>query len=451
MIPAYATPLSAGAFGLRLDTLIRLRWLAVSGQIAALVTVNLFLGYPLPISLCLSVVILSAGLNLVLRLKYPVARRLGDRGAGLLLAYDLLQLTALLYLTGGLKNPFCLLYLAPVMISATALTWTTTALLGVLAAVCAGLVGLWAQPLPWGGDTAPVLPDLYLAGIWVSLIVAIGFIGAHAWRVAEEARELAQALAATELVLAREQHLSAIDGLAAAAAHELGTPLSTIALVVKEMQRALPPDSPHAEDVTLLREQVQRCRDILQKLTSLRSGDAPFDRMPLRHLLEEVVEPHRNFGVTIAVDVEQHEGDPVIDRNPGLLYGLGNLVENAVDFATTRVDITAAWTPARLALTVWDDGPGFSPEVIARIGQPYVTSRARDRLDPDGESGLGLGFFIAKTLLERTGATLSFDNRMPPETGAVIQISWPRSALAIEGDDEATKRRGVESPAPHLV
>lgn len=443
MNAAFAPPLHGRSFGLRVDTLIRLRWLAITGQIAALVVVSLLLGFSLPISSCLAVVILSALVNVLLRVKYPVARRLSDAAAGPLLAYDLLQLTALLYLTGGLKNPFVLLYLAPVMISATALAWSTTVLLGILAAACAGAVGLWARPLPWAGDAVPVLPDLYLAGIWVALTVSIGFIGLHAWRVAEEARELADALAATELVLAREQHLSAIDGLAAAAAHELGTPLSTIALVVKEMQNSMPPDNPYAEDVALLRDQVSRCRDILQTLTSLRSGDAPFDRMPIRQLLEEVVEPHRNFGITIAIEAVEHGDDPVIDRNPGLLYGLGNLVENAVDFARNRVDIAAQWTPSSLVIVVQDDGPGFSPEVSARIGQPYVTSRARDRQEEDEESGLGLGFFIAKTLLERTGASLTFTNRPPPDTGALIRITWPRHALALETEHDATNGRGA--------
>lgn len=448
MSTAFVTPPHGRSFGLRLDTIIRLRWLAVSGQIAALVVVNLGLGFPLPLTPCLAVVGLSALVNVLLRLKYPVAHRLGDAAAGPLLAYDVLQLTALLYLTGGLKNPFVLLYLAPVMISATALSWSTTVLLGILAVACAGTVGLWARPLPWAGVDVPALPELYLAGIWVSLTVAVGFIGLHAWRVAEEARELADALAATELVLAREQHLTAIDGLAAAAAHELGTPLSTIALVVKEMHRSMEANGPYAEDVALLRDQVNRCRDILQTLTSLQAGDAPFDRMPLALLLEEVVEPHRNFGITIHVAVKEDPDAPVIARNPGLLYGLGNLVENAVDFAASRVDIAAQWSAAGLDIVVADDGPGFSPEVSGRIGQPYVTSRGQDRqegdLDQDGESGLGLGFFIAKTLLERTGATLTFQNRFPPETGAVIRIHWPRKALAIETDGDATKRRGSE-------
>ncbi|HQS08802.1 MAG: two-component sensor histidine kinase [Rhizobiales bacterium 24-66-13] len=434
------------SFGLRLDTLIRLRWLAVAGQVLALLVVHGLLGFPVPLIPCLLVVSLSALVNLLLRVRFPIARRLEDAAAGPLLAYDVLQLTALLYLTGGLNNPFALLYLAPVTISATALSWSTTVALGVLAMGCAGAVGLWHQPLPWSGPEVLALPDLYLAGTWVSIAVSIGFIGLHSWRVTEEARELADALAATELVLAREQHLSQLDGLAAAAAHELGTPLATIALVVKEMARGTAPDHPMAEDIALLRDQVQRCRDILQTLTSLGSGDAPFDRMPLSLLLEEVVGPHRDFGIYISVTLpEDRTQEPVLARNPGLIYGLGNLVENAVDFATARVEIEARWTTTRMDILVRDDGPGFSPEVSDRIGQPYVTSRARDRQNSEEESGLGLGFFIAKTLLERTGAALVVENRAAPGRGAEVKISWLRNTIEMDPEDGGTN----PPPAPY--
>ncbi len=423
----------ARSLGLRLDTLIRLRWLAVAGQTLALLVVYLLMAFPVPLAACLAPVALSVLLNIVLRARYPGATRLPDLTAGPLLAYDVLQLTALLYLTGGLSNPFAFLYLAPVMISATALSWRTTATLGAFVVFCAGAVGLFHWPLPWASVGAPVLPDLYLAGLWVALTVSVAFIGLHSWRVAEEARELADALAATELVLAREQHLSQLDGLAAAAAHELGTPLATIALVVKELEHTVPKNDPHAEDIALLRDQVKRCRDILQKLTSLGSGDAPFDRMPLRLLIEEVVEPHRDFGIEIAISLpEDPAGEPVLARNPGLIYGIGNLVENAVDFAAHRVDITGRWTPTHMELVVRDDGPGFAPEVSDRIGLPYVTSRARTPEDATGESGLGLGFFIAKTLLERSGANLKVENRAAPEHGATVRIIWPRSALDLE-------------------
>lgn len=446
-------PIGERFFGLRLDTLIRLRWLAISGQTMAIVVVQWLLGFSLPIGACLAVVALSAWLNLALRLRNPGARRLSDVEAAWLLAYDILQLAALLFLTGGLANPFALLFLAPVLISATALSPRTTILLGFLAAVCAALVGFWQMPLPWGnGGTLghpPELPTLYLLGIWLALAIAIAFIGVHAWRVAEETRELSEALAATELVLAREQHLSALDGLAAAAAHELGTPLATITVVAKELARALPADNPMSDDIRLVSEQAERCRAILRTLTTLDASEAPFDRMPISHLLEDVVAPHRNFGIAIAVTMPTGAPDePIIARNPGLLYGLGNIVENAVDFARDRVNIVASWSDEEVTISVTDDGPGFPVELLDSIGAPYVTSRGRSRwkrgADPEadeGQQGLGLGVFIAKTLLERTGAALSFVNRPAPAHGASVGVRWSRRVIDISGDRELDEDR----------
>ncbi len=415
---------------LRLDTLIRLRWLAVAGQSCAVFLIHMALGFPLPLAACLGVIACSGGLNVALRLRYPMTHRLEGPAAGLLLAYDVLQLAALLFLTGGLENPFCVLFLAPVMISATALTPRTTAALGALVVALATLLAFVHLPLPWPSPHAVELPFLYLVGQWVALMLALVFIGVYAWRVAEEGRELSQALAATELVLAREQHLSALDGLAAAAAHELGTPLATIALVAKELERALTP-GPHDEDMKLLREQVARCREILKTLTSLDEGDAPFERMAMRHMLEEIVAPHRNFGVALEVAAL---GDPAAEpewlRNPSVLYGIGNIVENAVDFARSRVTVTARWDSDRVEVEVADDGPGFAPEIIDRLGEPYVSTRAAGRAAPAEAGGLGLGFFIAKTLLERSGAQLKLRNAPPPLTGARIRITWPRSRFA---------------------
>ena len=242
----------------------------------------------------------------------------------------------------------------------------------------------------------------------------------------EESRQLADALAATELVLAREQHLSQLDGLAAAAAHELGTPLSTITVIATELERAIEPDSPFADDIGLLREQAQRCRQILGKLTELSSSIEPFDRMPLSALIEEVVAPHRNFGININVALSPQDAkEPIGGRNPAILYGLGNLVENAVDFARDRVDVAATWSQDEVGVTITDDGPGFAPEIMDRIGEPYVTSRPHERLDASEVGGLGLGLFIAKTLLERSGATLNFENRKP--RGAQVRLSWLRA------------------------
>jgi two-component system sensor histidine kinase RegB len=415
----------------RLDTLVRLRWLSIIGQTAAVLVVYFGLEFDLPIYACLAVIVLSAWLNIALRIRFQQARRLEPSRAAWLLAFDIAQLAVLMYLTGGLDNPFSFFFLGPVLLSATALPARMTMLLGLFAITCATLLVFFHEPLPWSESYGPmpVLPDFYKLGVWFSIVLAIFFISIYAWQISEESRQLVNALAATELVLAREQHLTQIDGLAAAAAHALGTPLSTITLIARELEREIEPGSPHAEDVRLLREQAQRCRDILANLNELQAEGVPFDGLPLSTLLQEVAEPHRHFGIAIDVKLPPDQTPPVAARNPAILYGLGNLVENAVDFARERVEITAEWTPETVSVVISDDGPGFAPEVISRIGEPYVRSRRLRRMYATGDTGMGLGFFIAKTLLERTGAKLTFINQAFPASGAVVAIRWPRAVF----------------------
>jgi two-component system sensor histidine kinase RegB len=414
----------------RLDTLVRLRWLAVIGQTTAVLVVYYGLDYELPVWACLAVIALSAWLNIALRIRFPAMQRLEPERAAWLLAFDIAELAVLLFFTGGLQNPFAFLFLGPVLISATALPPRMTLMLGGLAMACATVLVFVHDPLPWDNEPPLELPQVYVMGVWLSILLSIAFIGLHAWQVTEESRQLANALTATELALAREQHLSQLDGLAAAAAHELGTPLATITLIARELQLAIKPDSRHSEDVRLLNEQAKRCRAILAKLTELSSGD-PFDRIKLSSLIEEVVAPHRNFGVAINVALSAGAAEePASGRNPAILYGLGNLLENAVDFAHERVEVAASWSDDDVAVTIIDDGPGFAPEIMDRVGEPYVTSRRRERADVaergNEASGLGLGFFIAKTLLERSGAKLDFENRKFPDRGAVIRVHWGR-------------------------
>ena len=413
----------------RLDTLVRLRWLAIIGQSTAVLVVYYGLDFDLPIYACIAAIILAAWLNVALRLRFHMTQRLEPDRAAWLLAFDIAELAVLLFLTGGLQNPFAFLFLGPVLLSATALPPRFTLMLGGFAVACATVLVFVHYPLPWDSEDPLQLPPIYLMGVWMCILLAIGFIGVYAWQITEESRQLSDALAATELVLAREQHLSQLDGLAAAAAHELGTPLSTISVIARELERAIAADAPHGDDVRLLREQAKRCRDILAKLTELSAGGEPFDRMRLTALIEEVVAPHRNFGVTIdVITPSDRAAEPVGARNPAILYGLGNLLENAIDFAHDRVLVDAKWDEDSVAVTISDDGPGFAPEILTRIGEPYVTSR-RHHLNDTGEepTGLGLGFFIAKTLLERSGATLSFENRAIPERGAVVGLHWSRS------------------------
>ena len=411
----------------RLDTLVRLRWLTVIGQTTAVLVVYAGLDFDLPIWACLAVIALAAWLNVALRLRFRMTQRLEPDRAAWLLAFDIAEIAILLFLTGGLQNPFSFLLIGPVLLSATALPPRMTLALAGFAVACATVLVFYHYNLPWDDDAPLELPAIYMMGIWLSILLAIGFIGVHAWQIAEEARQLGDALAATELVLAREQHLYQLDGLAAAAAHELGTPLSTITVVAKELERALGSNSEHADDVRLLREQAQRCRSILAKLTELSVSGEPYDQMTLSALIEEVVAPHRNFGVAINVKLAPHGSEPVGGRNPAILYGLGNLLENAVDFARQQVDVTLEWSSDEIVVTISDDGPGFAPEIMDRVGEPYVTSKRRRRMNLDGEAtGLGLGFFIAKTLLERSGGTLDFQNRVFPERGAIVQVRWAR-------------------------
>jgi two-component system, sensor histidine kinase RegB len=423
----------------RLDTILRLRWLAALGQLAAIFVVVQGLEFDLPILPCLVIVSLSAAVNLALQIAFNPMQRLEPTYAGALLALNIVELAALLFFTGGLQNPFSFLFLAPVLISATALPVRLTIALGALAIACASVLVFFYMPLPWDAEEPLLLPPIYMLGVWLSIVVAIGVTSLYAFQVTEESRKLSDALAATELVLAREQHLTQLDGLAAAAAHELGTPLSTIALISRELERQLADNGPLAADIRTLREQSQRCRDILAKITQLPSTEAPFDRMKLSTLIEETVAPHRDFGVAIKVRIAVAASkEPVGHRNPGILYGVGNILENAVDFARSTVEVNAWWNNETIEIVISDDGPGFAPDILKRIGEPYL-SRRRGSDDASGEHrGLGLGVFIARTLLERAGATVSFANRAFPDHGAIVQIGWPRASFeAGESRDSA--------------
>ena len=420
---------------LRLDTLVRLRWLAVAGQAIAVLFVAEGLGFPLPIVGCLALIGLSAAVNLSLRLRFSQTLRIGQWPASLLLAYDLTQLGALLFLTGGLDNPFAFLLLVPVIVSATTLPPRATIVLGAMVVATASLLAVYHWPLPWYVGASLTIPLAYTAGVWVALVLACAFTGIYTFSVAEEARQLARALTATEMVLAREHHLSALDGLAAAAAHELGTPLATIALVAKEMEREMAADDARREDLALIRSQSQRCREILGRLTTLSwRGDEHLARVPLSHLIEEVVAPYRAFTVEIVVAPPSGEGaEPVGRRNPAVIQGLANLVENAVDFARHKVTVATEWNAGDVAVAITDDGPGFAAGILERIGEPYVTTRGPGSVPTDPEAGgLGLGFFIAKTLLERSGARLTLGNREPPIRGAIVKVVWPRALMDSE-------------------
>ncbi len=432
---------SVGAGGrVRLRTLSNLRWLAVAGQSAALFLVYFALGYPLPILYCVIAIAISAALNVALGLRYPPAHRLTNREATFYLAFDVLQLAALLYLTGGIANPFALMFLAPVVIAAATLNLGNVLILAGIAFVSVSVIAVVHKPLPWPEGDALLLPQLYQAGIWTALVIGIGFTSVYAWRIASESSRMSAGLAATQLALSREHRLAALGALATAAAHELGTPLGTIAVVARELERSLPANSTDAEDVKLLREQAERCRAIIARLANpeetLLGATAG---LPLGPFLDDLVGAHRGEDIEIRVTVTPSTdiAVPQVWRAPELLHGLGNIIENAADFAHSLVAVEAGWGEQFLHISVTDDGPGFAPKIFSTLGEPYITSRpghnALDENDmgPQGpldeHEGMGLGFFIAKILLEQTGGVVKAENL--PGGGARVSVRWARGVI----------------------
>lgn len=407
-------------------TLVFTRWLAVAGQVIALLTVSEGLRVELPMLAAMAAVGCSAALNIHLTLRRGLSGWHSERAAAAYLAYDILQLAALLYLTGGLENPFALLFLVPVTISATILSLISTVMLGLLASICVSLLFDQHFPLPWP-EPGLFLPQVYKLAIWAALSLGTGFLMFYAWRVAEEARRMSDALAALQAALARERELAAVGGLAAAAAHELGTPLGTIALVSKELTRDVPKDSGFRADIELLNDQAERCRQILTRLAANPSegADRSLDQQPLDALVVAVADAYRRDSVRIEFSVRAPDGDdhaaPQVRRSPELVQGLGNLIENAVDFARSEVRIVLFWSAHDVGIEIADDGPGFAADILRLIGEPYVSSRPN-------RGRMGLGVFISKTLLERSGATLRFSNRRRGR-GAEVVIVWQRGVI----------------------
>jgi two-component system sensor histidine kinase RegB len=414
----------AGFDRISLRRLVLIRWVAVAGQAVTLLVVHYLFDFRLPLLPAFSVVFGSVLVNLFIIFRRRAATRLGEREAAGYLAYDLLQLGLLLFLTGGLENPFSILILAPVTVAATILSQRSVVPLAIFAVATITLLALWHLPLPWRTEPPLVFPPELVLGIWTALVCATVFIGGYTWSVAEEARRLRDAVAATQLALAREQRVSAVGALAAAAAHELGSPLATIAVVAKELVRELPSDSAYTEDAMLLLSQSERCREILAQLARHPDEDAtsPFARLPISALVEASGALYRDPRVRLIFATTGNRGDePLVSRSPEIMHGLNNLIQNAVQFARREVSVAISWDKDTVGVEVADDGPGFPAHLLGRLGEPYLSTRA------GASNHMGLGIFIAQSLLERSGAELTFDNLV--EGGAHVVISWNRPNL----------------------
>ncbi len=415
--------------GLRLDTIVTLRWMAVLFQTATLLVVGLWMHFRAPYGACALLIGFSAAVNLGLVLSGRAGRVASSNEAVFQLSLDVVQLAGVLFLTGGVINPFALMLIAPVTLAASSLPWRHAAAPAGLAIVCTVAIAFFSFPLPWTEGRSFEPPLVYRLGAAVAITVGVVFTAGYAWLAARQAARMELALHMTQAVLAREQRLSALGGLAAAAAHELGTPLATIAVVAKELARE-GPDENVREDARLLLSQTDRCREILRRLTEApEAEDAMHAVMSLVQLLNEVIEPHQDAPVRVEAVVTGASGvaAPYVRRMPEVLRAMTSFVDNAVDFARSDVLITARFDQESVSIEVRDDGPGFAPDVLGKLGQPYVTSRPSGEGSKSQHTGMGLGFFIAKTLLERTGAAVEFKNGKGG--GAVVAARWPREKV----------------------
>lgn len=438
---------AAPAKGLvRLRTLVVLRWLAIGGQSSAILVAGLWLNIQIELGLCFLAIGASVISNLVAMFVLPSNTRLSERDVKITLVFDITQLSFLLYLTGGLNNPFALLILAPVTVSAMTLRPHSTVMLGIFAVILVSLLTYYYLPLRTQEGFILRMPQVFLIGFWAAIMIGLVFLAIYAGRVTTETHAMSSALLATQMALSREQKLTDLGGVVAAAAHELGTPLATIKLVSAELLDELEDRPELKEDVELIRDQADRCRVILHSMGRRGKDDLHLRSAPLRAVIEEAADPHSERGKNIHYHVSPRgEGGvrmPSIQRQPEIIHGLRNLVQNAVDFATANVWIDAHWSGTQISVRVIDDGPGYPPDLLGRIGDPFL--KRRPNREPDMErpeyEGMGLGLFIAKTLLERSGAEVTFANGSsqfgPSEkgdrAGAIAEVVWDNKLISAD-------------------
>ena len=429
---------------IRLRTLILLRWVAIAGQVMAITVAQWMYHLQLEMVLCILAIGASVVANLIAMSVFPESKRLSEFENFLMVMFDLLQLGFLLFLTGGLHNPFALLLLGPVIISANVMGLRSTVIVGGTAIILVTLLGKFHLPLRTEQGFILRIPDVFLFGNWAAMVIATVFIGAYSLRISSEIQSMSDAVAATNMALSREQKLTDLGGVVAAAAHELGTPLATIKLTSAELMEELDDRPELREDAALIRQQADRCRDILRDMGRAGKDDLHLRQAPISSVIQEAAEPHMHRGKALHfTEKPGRDGSlqqPSILRKPEVIHGLRNLIQNAVDFAHENVWVEAIWTSDSITNRILDGGRGFPPHFIGRIGDPFVRRRRSesDRKARPGYEGMGLGLFIAKTLLERSGAELSFANgtdplqmkhTQPKQRGAVVDVTWPRNKI----------------------
>ena len=431
---------SARSNWMRLRTLVFVRWFAISGQIVTLIVAQYLYGLKLALVPCAIIIGMSVLTNIFALIVFPDNRRLSETETVFTLLFDTLQLSLLLAFTGGLSNPFALLILAPVTIAATVLPTRSTLFLAVCSVVMITIVSLIHLPLKTATGSLMDMPDVFLFGFWVAIVTGIIFISVYTRRVTTEMNSMSEALLATQMALAREQKLTDLGGVVAATAHELGTPLATIKLTSAELMEEMEGSEELYADARLIHEQADRCRDILASMGRAGKDDLHLRSAPWSALVRESAEPHIDRGKDVLFTFNKNDEldtkQPQTMRKPEVIHGLRNLIQNAVDFSLSNVQIDIGWDQTHVYVKILDDGHGFEPQILNRIGDPFVRSKKRGKLISDRPvyDGMGLGLFIAKTLLERSGARLDFSNGMNKDDlgGAVVLVTWPNKKLAVD-------------------
>ena len=445
MSESMINPLRAGLRGnwVKLRTMTAIRWMAVAGQITAITVAQRLYNLQLELGLCYLVIGTSIVANLFATFVLPENKRLSEREHLLTMMFDLLQLAVLLFLTGGLHNPFALLLLAPVTVSSAALTLRSTLILGATSIICATVLMNYHLMLTTHQGFYLRVPNVFLFGTWVAIVIGVVFISAYSRRVTQEMNSMSEALQATQMALSRTQQLTDLGGVVAAAAHELGTPLATIKLTSGELAEELDDRPELKEDAELIREQADRCRDILRSMGRAGKDDLMVRQAPLTSVVQDAAEPHLDRGVEVIFEDGPMEGEnprmPSILRRPEIIHGLRNLVQNAVDFSNAQIWVEVSWSADKINVRITDDGRGFPSDMIGRIGDPFMRRRTtqREKISRPGYEGMGLGLFIAKTLLERSGAELNFFNGHDEidgggkntKRGAIVNVEWKREEI----------------------
>ena len=417
--------ISSLGLGIRAKTLINLRWIAVLGQIITCLVVEYFFGFQLPwLEILLTVLALIIS-NIALYPRYSTNNRLSETATTVVIAADILQLALLIFFTGGLSNPFVVLFITPIAITVTSLPIRSTSILIFLTIIFITILGSFNYPLESNMLDLSV-PPIFILGMWVSLFVTILFLTFYAGGLTDESRKISAALKVAENLLVKEKNLSSLDGLAAAAAHHLGTPLGTISLIANELKNDESINENAKKDLMILSEEVDKCKKILGSLGEKPSSDDDLiTKIELQALLEELCELIKVKEIKFSINF--NDNDPrmkeiLLRRRSELLLGLSNIIENAADFASTAVELNVSKSGKFINLEINDDGKGFSNSILSRIGDPYVSSRSKSSNNGDG---LGLGFFISKTLLERLNISVQAYNKVHPEYGAVVLIKIP--------------------------